>query len=40
MSRYACGNCGGDLEYIGNHEWQCVDCDAIYEREEYDPDEE
>ena len=40
MARYECGNCGGDLEYIGGIEWQCVECGAIYEREEYDPDEE
>lgn len=38
--RYACGNCDGDLEYIGGIEWRCMDCGATYEEEDYDPENE
>ena len=39
VRRYACGNCDGDLEYIGGGEWKCMECDAIYECD-YDPEDE
>ena len=40
VRRYACGNFNGDLEYIGNGEWQCMECDYGPEDEFYDPDED
>lgn len=26
-----CMDCGFSMEYIGNHEWECTKCGAIYE---------
>ena len=39
-----CDECGAKLEYVGSNEWECSECDAVYEIEgleddDYDDDE-
>ena len=37
-----CFDCGAEMKYIGNREWECTKCHTIYEIEgiDYDDDED
>lgn len=34
-----CIDCGGEMKYIGNKEWECTECGTIYEIEGIDYDD-
>ena len=34
-----CDECGAKLEYVGGNEWECSECDAVYEIEGLEDDD-
>lgn len=35
-----CIDCGAEMHYIGNREWECTNCHTVYEIEDIDYDDE
>lgn len=35
-----CIDCGAEMHYIGNREWECTNCHIVYEIEDIDYDDE
>lgn len=33
-----CIDCGAEMHYIGNREWECTNCHTVYEIEDIDSD--